>query len=179
MNRIKLCFVLCILLCLLCSCAKGETDFNIELSPKDKSVYELSTKIYNDTELNTISLFTGTINELNEKYPVECIRKLSTGYRISYCGETNITSIFFDDLGNETMGMVYKVSKSKECFDTLSKGKSLDDVMKIDPNGEYLFLYRSWVGTPRISTHYTEDGYLITIEFDDKNMILNINEELI
>ena len=51
--------------------------------------------------------------------------------------------------------------------------------MAIDPNGEYLFLYTGRNDTPKVSSHYTKDGYLITIEYDVSNVIISINEELI
>lgn len=32
---------------------------------------------------------------------------------------------------------------------------------------------------PKVSTHYTKDGYLISIEYDAANVILRIREELV
>ena len=67
----------------------------------------------------------------------------------------------------------------KSDFDKLVKGQSLDEVRAIDPNGEYLFLYTGRNDAPKVSSHYTKDGYLITIEYDVSNVITSINEELI
>lgn len=179
MRILKVLFIIIALFCLLCSCAKGDEDIEMYLSPQDKSLGELSTQIYNETELATIASFVGSIQELDAKYHIECIRKAPTGYRVSYCGKTNLTLLLFDDLGQIIMGSVYKMSKCKSYFDTLSIGKSLEDVMELDSDGNYLFLYTGRNDIPRKSTHYTMDGYLITIEYDDENFISNIQIELI
>lgn len=179
MRVLKSTFLIILLLCLLCSCAKGGEDLKMQLSPQDKSLGELSTKIYDEAELTTIALFVGSIQELDVNYPIECIRKTPTGYRVSYCGKTNLTSILFDSAGQRIMGSVYKMSKSKASFDILSIGKSLEDVMELDPDGSYLFLYTGRNDIPKQSIHFTVDGYLITIEYDGENLISNIVSELI
>ncbi len=67
----------------------------------------------------------------------------------------------------------------KSDFDNLKTGQSLDDVREIDPDGEYLFLETGRNDTPKVSSHYTKDGYFITVEYDDANVIISINEERI
>ena len=64
-------------------------------------------------------------------------------------------------------------------FESLNSTKTLDDVKKIDPNGEFLFLYTGRNDVPKISTHYTKDGYIILIEYEDNNQIVDITYELI
>ena len=179
MRILKKLFVIIVLLCLLCSCAKGDENIKMQLSPQDKSLGELSTKIYDEAELTTIAWFVGSIQELDANYPIECIRKTPTGYRVSYYGKTDLTSILFDTAGQKIIGNVHKMSKSKSSFDVLSIGKSLEDVMELDSDGSYLFLYTGRNDIPKQSTHYTMDGYLITIEYDEGNFISNIKTELI
>lgn len=179
MHRLKKLFVMIALLCLLCSCARGDEVLKIQLSPQEKSIEELSTQIYDEAELATIASFEGSIQELDANYPIECIRKNPTGYRVSYFGKTKLTSILFDNAGQKIMGSVYKMSKSKSSFDVLSVGKSLEDVMELDSDGSYLFLYTGRNDIPKQSTHYTMDGYLITIEYDEENLISSIVSELI
>lgn len=151
----------------------------IELSPNDKSLEELSTKIYNESELQDIAILEDSMQELNKKYPVECVRGTLAGYRVSYVGETDLAVIIFDTSGQKIMGSIYKISKSKENFENLSKGISLESVQKIDPNGNYSFLYTGRNDTPKQSVHYTSDGYLITIDYDEQNNISNIFSEFI
>ena len=38
------------MLFMICSCAKGGSDLNIEISPPDKSLVDLASKIYDETE---------------------------------------------------------------------------------------------------------------------------------
>ena len=64
-------------------------------------------------------------------------------------------------------------------YEWQSSLKTLDDIQKIDPNGEFLFLYAGRNDIPKISSHYTKDGYIVIIEYNDNNQIVNITQELI
>lgn len=179
MRIIKYFFVITILLCLFNSCTKGENELSIELSPQDISLTELSSKIYSDDQLANIMQFNGLINELNVKYPFECVRKLDEGYRVAYLGNGSILIVVFDESGNKISGNIHRVSKPKSDFNILSKGQLVESVQEFDPEGDYLFLYTGRSDVPKISTHYTNDGYIITIEYDNMNKISNIEIELI
>ena len=167
------------LLFLLCSCAKGGSDLKIEISPSDKSLIDLVSKIYDEPQLLEISKFNGSIDELNAQYPIECLREDNGMYRVSYLGNGSIVIFLFDGSGNRLSVSTYSIQLLKSAFDELAKGQPLDEVREIDPNGEYLFLYTGRNDTPKVSSHYTKDGYLITIEYDTSNNVININEELI
>ena len=168
-----------ILLFLLCSCAKGGSYLKIEISPSDKSLIDLASKIYDEAQLLELAKFNGSIDELNAQYPIECLREDNGMYRVSYLGDGSIAIFLFDGSGNRFFGSTYSTQLLKSDFDGLVKGQSLDEVRAIDPNGEYLFLYTGRNDTPKVSSHYTKDGYLITIEYDVSNVIISINEELI
>ena len=60
------------LLFLSCSCAKGG---KIEISPSDKSLVDLASTTYDTQVLSNIIGFNGSMRELNDKYPIECLRK--------------------------------------------------------------------------------------------------------
>ena len=167
------------MLLVICSCNKGESYLNIEISPPDKSLVDLASKIYDETELLEITQFNGSLNELNTKYPIECLREDNGMYRVSYLGDGSIAIFLFDSSGNRFLVSTYSTQLLKSDFDELVKGQSLDEVRAIDPNGEFLFLYTGRNDTPKVSSHYTKDGYLITIEYDVLNVIISINEELI
>lgn len=180
--RFKKCFSLIaviVLLFVLCSCAKGGSDLKIEISPSDKSLNDLASQIYDETQLLEIAKFKGLMNELNDKYPIECLREDNGTCRASYLGDGNIAVILFDDSGNRLLGNIYSTQLLKSDFDGLAEGQLLEEVRAIDPNGEYLFLYTGRNDTPKVSSHYTKDGYLITIEYDTLNTIISIKEELI
>ena len=167
------------LLFLLCSCAKGGSDLKIETSPSDKSLIDLASKIYDEPQLSELVKFNGLIDELNAQFPIECLREDNGTYRVAYLGDGSIAVLLFDNYGNKFLGNIYNTQLLKSDFEGLTKGESLEEVRKIDPNGEYLFLYTGRNDTPKVSSHYTKDGYLIAIKYDASNNILSINEELI
>ena len=180
--RIKKSFALIatiILLFLFCSCAKGGSDLYIETSPSDKSLADLASQIYEEPQLLELVKFNGSMNELNTKYPIECLREDNGMFRASYLGNGSVAVLLFDDSGNRLSGNIYNTQLLKSDLDNLVKGQLLDEVRAIDPNGEYLFLFTGRNDVPKISTHYTKDGYLITIEYDVSNVIISINKELI
>ncbi len=180
--RLTKCYLLIFVIVMLfemCSCTGGGNDLNIETSPPDKSLVDLASKIYDTTELLELTKFNGSLNELSIKYPIECLREDDGMHRVSYLGNGSIAIFIFDGSGNKLLGSTYTTQSLKSDFDGLVKGQSLNDVRAIDPNGEYLFLYTGRNDTPKISSHYTKDGYLITIEYDVSNAIISINSELI
>ncbi len=167
------------LLCLHCSCSKGESDLKFHISSSDKTLIDLALTTYDESQLLEIIEFDGTINELNVQYPVECIRDVGDLYRVSYLGCDCVAIILFNNSGNKILGKLYSAQRSKSDFSDLQKGQSLEKVREIDPNGEYLFLYSGRNDAPRVSSHYTNDGYFITIEYDDLNAIVRITQDLI
>lgn len=162
------------LLFLSCSCANGG---KIEISPSDKSLVDLASTTYDTQELSDIISFNGSMRELNDKYPIECLRKDGDIYRVSYLGQGCIAVLQFDSAGDTIVGNIHAAQLLRSDFDELAEGRSLDDVMQLDPNGDYGFLYTGRNDVPRASSHYTKDGYRITIAYDASNIITGINEE--
>lgn len=171
--------VMSMLICFLNSCVTADNDLKIKISPSDESLIKLSSKIYENSKLSEIANFNGPLSEIDIEYPIECIRKNGEYYRVSYLGAEKVAVLVFDNSGNKISGSVYSIQKSESDFRGLDKGQSLQDVKTIDPHGEYLFLYTGRNDTPKISYHYTRDGYLISIEYDDSNTIINVKKELI
>ena len=153
----------------------------METSSLNKTLIDLATKTYDDSELLEVTQFSGSIKELGFQYPIECLREDGGLYRVSYLGSENehIAVLWFDNSGNKVLWRIHGTRLINSDFEELSKGDVLEDVRDIDPNGEYLFLYTGRNDTPRISYHYTKDGYLIAIEYDVSNSIININKTLI
>jgi hypothetical protein len=167
------------LLCLLCSCTREGSDLEVKISSSDKTLIDLASETYDESQLLEIVRFNGSINKLNAQYPVECLRDKEGTYRASYLGNGSVAVILFDKSGNRLLGNIYSALQLRSDFSGLVKGQSLEKVREIDPNGEYSFLYTGRDDTPKVSTHYTRDGYLITIEYDASNTIVSIKEELI
>lgn len=171
--------IIIILLCAFSSCGKGESELKEKICSPDKNITELVSKKYSNSQLLTIAQLEVTMNELNEQYPIECLRKIGTAYRVSYLGNDSVAVIYFDSSENKIFGRVYSLYLAKADFNELATGQLLENVQKIDPQGEYLFLYTGINDAPRISTHYTKDGYLITVEYDEENTILSVTTSLI
>ena len=90
LTRYYILIFIIVMLLVICSCTKGGGDLNIEISPPDKSLVDLASKIYDETELLELMKFNGSLNELNIKYPIECLREDSGMYRVSYLGDESV-----------------------------------------------------------------------------------------
>ena len=160
--------------------AEETPSVDFETSPDDKTVFDLSTRVYDEGQLHKIENFKGPIEKLDEEYPVECIRALQDGtYRVSYLGEESVVSVWLDKYGDTDYAKIFSVKLSKSDFDGLSRGASFDEVRELDPDGDYSFIYSNTYVPQNISYHYTKDGYLITITYDDALTITDISVGLI
>ena len=168
-----------VLINLLCACGNGGDEMNVELSLLDESIIELSSNVYESSQLNDIADFRGSIDELNEVYPIECLRKVDGLYRASYLGDDGVCVVLFDESGNSLFGRIYNTQLKKDDFALLSIGESVDSVKKIDPDGDYAFLNAGRNDFPKTSTHCTKDGYMITVRYSELSKIIGIETELI
>lgn len=160
---------------------KEKENMTIKVSPENLTVFELVTTKYDDEQLLKMSEFRGSINELNSVYPIECMRHIEKGslYRVSYVGDSKVLTIWFNDDGELQMIKTSLLSPSKAQFDELTIGQSFDDVYQIDPAAEYVFLNTGRTDFPKASSHYSSDGWLIHISYDDQLQITSIISELI
>lgn len=179
MKYIKYFSLFIVLLCVLSACGKGESDLKEKKCSPDKNISELVSKRYSDSQLLTITQLNATMEKLNEQYPIECLRKVGNTYRASYLGSDSVAVILFDSRENKILGRVYSLYLTKADYNWLAIGQSLESVQKTDPHGEYLFLYTGSDNAPKISTHYTKDGYLIAVEYDEGNTIISVTTSLI
>lgn len=159
------------------SCEQGK--FSLKVSANDKTIADLSSKRYSDSELANIAEFDGSVDELDDKYPIECVRSYYKGYRVSYLGDGNVAALVFDSHGDKQWGRVHKTRLSKADFGAIKNGEAVADVMALDPDGEFLFLYTGSDDAPRVSSHYTTDGYLISVWYDDSYKVEKVEHELI
>lgn len=152
---------------------------SIAMDPQS-NLTEIATVKYSETELQEIAAYRNAFFGLYRQFPIESMKKVQTGYRVSYLGEHSVVLLMIDSAASEILyGWVYRTDRMKSDFDALEIGQSLGDVRELDPNGQYLFLYSGRNESPRVSTHCTKDGYLFSIEYDDSGNIICINEELI
>lgn len=145
------------------------------------------TQRYTDAQLSEIADYIGTKDELLSQYPTcsvctlvmindECANSSTKEvHRIIYCGETKSLMLTFDDSGNRMTESLHNLTVPKNAFETISVGSLLSEVQAIDPQGEYLFLYTGRNDVPRVSAHYTTDGFVISITYDKNNVIEKID----
>ena len=180
MSKCALCIVLCVFV-LLTSCQEGNTQMNINMSPENENLVDLATVIYDSEELKNILSFTGSVEELNKDYPIYCIRKISLGYRVTYLGENgDIAILTFDETGNECDSRrSYSPSKSKDAFSNIISGMHVTEVREFDPDGVYAFLYSGRNDITYQSFHYTNDGFLVVVLYNENYIVSGVNIELI
>lgn len=87
LTRYYILIFIIVMLLVICSCTKGGSDLNIEISPPDKSLVDLASKIYDETELLELMKFNGSLNELNIPLNVcgkitECIEYHTLAMRV-------------------------------------------------------------------------------------------------
>ncbi len=102
-----------VMLLVISSCAKGKSDLKIEMSPPDKSLTDLASVVHDETKLSEIANFKGSLNELNMKYPVECLREDGGMYRVSYLGDESVVIFLFDGSGNRLFGSTHSTAVIK------------------------------------------------------------------
>lgn len=150
-------------------------DIELRLSPA-KMVSELVSKTYNLPELRMICEFRGTLSELNQRYPVECVRvyapQFIKGYRITYVGENAIVILDVDENENGEYvvyrGDYVEIEHSLDEYLAIPEGSYIEDVKAISPGGDYnrtVVHSISFYGLDLFSTHPTTDGYLVRIYY--------------
>ena len=127
-----------------------------------------------------------TLSELDQDYPVQCLRKVRweadvfyDAYEAIYLGEEKILIDVFHMDKTKWFSRILNFSVESPEFSGLLIGDSLfEKVMVIDPLGDYLFLYTGR-GEPRVSRHYFRSGYMIEITYDEQFDIETIERRLI
>ena len=168
--------ILCIVILMLLTACTRE---GVQVSDEDKSINELLTTIYSNSQLKEMKNLDLTLEEMHAKYPIQCLRDKSNRYRASYRSESDVLIIYFDLEGEKTFSYKRPLSKPTSSeFLELEIGQHLNEVMEFDENGDYIFLY-SGSTKIKISSHFTLDGYLIELTFDDDYKLKSIYYELI
>ena len=159
---------------LLTACARE----GVQVSDEDKSINELLTMIYSNSQLEEMDRLDLTLEEMHAKYPIQCLREKSNRYRAAYRSESDVLVIYFDLDGKETFSQKWAFAKTKSDFLKFEVGQSLDVVIAFDENADYYFLHTT-SAEKNISIHYTLDGYVFQINYDDDYIIESIYYELI
>lgn len=174
MKMVKLFFAFAFAV-LLFSCKGGENIMTL-LSDPEVNITELITVRYSNEQLEQIRIFDGNINELNDKYPIQCLRRVDAAYSIVFLSEERILMAIYDDRGNKLFCNIFNLSKEVAAFEHINIGDTIEKVKNVDPLGEYLFLYTGRNDIPHNSKHYTSDGFCIQISYDENNVVTSIDK---
>ena len=158
----------------------NQIDKNTQAMPHPSEIF-----LYSDEQLTEIAELADSKDALMKRYPTSHVRSVSIAENdssnaspsvvVCYRGETKVLQIFFDgSSGCKISSYFYSIFCSRNAFDALEIGQSLTDVQRIDPEGKYYFLYTGRNDVPRVSTHYTTDGFCIRITYDIDNVIEKI-----
>ncbi|MDE6665204.1 MAG: hypothetical protein K2K14_03315 [Ruminococcus sp.] len=148
------------------------------------NIIDVVTETYSDEDMfDEIDTEKYTLDELNKLYPVEFIKKYKRADdsyvdNVAYMTSYGYIILYYDESGNYVFGNDIIVEKSLKEFDVLNVGDSIDDVQKFDENGEFLFLYTG-IDAPKISQHYTIDGYMVMIHYNSDYSVTEIENRLI
>lgn len=149
--------------------------------------------IYSDEELMNISLFKGTIAELNNKYPIECELdwKCRQGIDASeypgflYKGAKSYVLVRYEngiaseDCNGYLIATIYTLD---EYLENVKEGMLLSEIRQFDPYGDYTMLDINWAAQApgdrdnlkRRSLHRTSDGYYVFIYYDKDKICTDI-----
>lgn len=143
-----------------------ETDI-IAISDNQTPKEELITKSFSIKSWSDIALYNSTLEEVNQRFEIQCLRNIETNYYAIFKSTNNgwLYVLFTRGDNKYIVSDIWyyesKVYKTK--FEKLVLNKStLEDVRRIDNFGNEV-LYASSVGPNSI--HYTYDGYRVDIEY--------------
>ncbi len=169
----------------LCGCQQEEKvkNFPVALSKTDRSALELCEVYYTDEELDAIydcAAEEGTASHLNDSYEIDCLRRDEEGCHVIYTGQKKVLVLYFDQQGKwieqEKKACLIKMLGTAADLKKVKVGSDISVVQKADKNAFYPFLENA--DLPRVSRHYSEDGYVTVIAYDDSNAVVSIDREI-
>lgn len=165
---------------------------------KGKNIYEIVSATYAEHELDDIVANEYSVEVLNQKYPIECVRKSKDTYEtllnqnfteeyianpdeddfpwIIYLGENHYVFLLYNDVGKCIYSSKNSISNTElSSFLNIKKGDTLDKIKELDANGDYTYIENfTGVVMPPTSQHYTKDGYIVGIIYDDNYCVDNV-----
>ena len=175
----KIIMILMMLLLLLCSCGYNENGKDGDVFKKVNNEQNINELITKKVKIDSTSDFgTMTIDEIDKKFDIECLRKVDDIYYAVF--KTREYGLLYLVFSNEDQGDNYYVvsyyfpeySPNSNDFDTLKINEStMTDVQKIDPFGLYLTGFGR-VDVDDYSCHMTSDGYSIFVYYQKGESIV-------
>ena len=182
------------------STAREHSEYILEqyISADNHDVTAESSIRYSDSEMKEIEEFTGGFLERIKQYPFSALRRLTYYYPLfktalpytnadyettvdtyiaTYIGERTIHFILYDYKGMELSSWSQELSPHSIFFERIFIDDDLNTMMNLDPAGDY-FGTSGRTDLPKLSTHYTRDGYIIIVCYDDSYKVNSIYKYL-
>lgn len=135
---------------------------------------------YTSDEIMAIHEFEGTKEALLSKYPDGRAQKEGESTLIYYYGDDFIVEVFYsNDEDIDPFVLVINSERTKSEFYKLETGTGLEEVREFAPKMWCNFDSAGRQDIPRESYHYTTDGYMITIEYDENSAVCKITDKYI
>ncbi len=169
---------------MLVGCDQKEKNFPVAVSDTKRSALDLNNDARKDSDLEKIYDLMAdgaSVNQLNDKYEIKCLRKDGDTYRVIYWGNKRVLVLRFDQDGKwikaDKLRSYYTLSDSRGKYDSLKAGDTVEKVQTIDPTCYFAFLVDK-TSDELYSDHYTEDGYYTHIEYDKDFNIVSISSQI-
>lgn len=158
------------MICLMFLFSCSETNFI-----SNESIDDMSYGIYNytDDEIDEIHSFAGNYDDLISRYPKGLFIK--TERKACYYGKNKALIVSFDDSMNKVINAEWQLSLTRSEFEKIQVGESYSEVMKMDPGGNYMAFYMGLQLPIKESYHFTKDGYICTISYDDNGSVTTMD----
>lgn len=174
--------LLVLFLCtILCACsASGEVLHVVKIDESENSLQFVSPEVDSEILFKLLSM-RPSIDELNSAIPLSFIKTTETGYTTIFQTEKGMVLVSFDAQQVYSHAQILRIAQgiSEKEMDNIAIGSHLEDVMLIDPDGEYLFLYTSSSDVPLISQHLLENGVQYTFFYDEEFHIISIKRSIL
>lgn len=161
-----------LMLMFISSCKNNEANLSSKELYHDGVSFESNEDNSDDNDITAILQFRGTYDELNAEYPITCVIDNDGFRRVVYANSKEAAVIYFDKNMNWIFSKRFSRSNLKSTQIEQSNVHTLKDVISLDPDGDYTFLYTGRNDTPKVSTHFTSDDYMVEITYGESNTII-------
>ena len=147
------------------ACSKEQKNMN--KVNQDIIIYTKTEKVYDHNKIASAINRGESMFDYLESLNIENYKALKNCCYTVLQTTNGLQLLMFDSDGMH--GIIQPVTFSsitnKKFVENLKVGTPLKNVMEVDPDGNYDFLYHSWTAYPQISYHYFEDGNCYSIEY--------------
>ena len=142
----------------------------VKLTEDDKTAVDAIKTYYSEAELALIdeAAMDLAINQMNERYPMEFVKKDRGHYYAIYRSSQSVLYLEYTSDGRNYVHILFQNVQPASAFDALEEGRSTaEEVKQIDPNGKYDRV-ANYQG---ISLHATQDCRFVRIVYisDEKS----------